>query len=251
MKVKLKKYVLLSLFILATLTAFGAEQPSAQAFLERARNPKSASTYGMFVGVLQHRRRGSEPQEMPIYFGIVIENDMTMGRVLVDGRESYTIRQVKKDGQEGTGFDRDPRDSAILDQMGLRVSDLTMSFLHYKLVRELDGTILSTVAPCRVLLLESPDNQPGGKEFVKVYLEKEHAFPLRAEFFRSTDDKKPFRMMEANGFTKKNDLYYAKTIVIEGPGWRTKVDFDSNTAAVGLYNRSIPPGNILYPELKK
>ena len=246
-----KKYALLSLAAILTLSAFAADEPTAQEFLERARNPKSAETYGMFGGTLQHRRRGEEPMEVPIYFGVIIRNDVTIGRVLADNRESYTIRQDRKSGREGTSIDKDPRNSVILDRVGLRVSDLTMSFLHYKFVKELDSATLSAVVSCRVLLLESPDDQPGGKEYVRVYLEKEHAFPLKAEFLRSPGDKKPFRMMEANGFTKQNDLYYARTILIEAPGLRTKVDFDTKTAIVGLYNNNILPGSILYPKLKK
>ena len=130
----------------------------------------------------------------------------------------------------------------ILDRVGLRASDLTMSFLHYALVRELPETTLSAVVACRVLLLKSPD----GKEHVKVYLEKEHAFPLKAEFFHSPDDKKPFRLMEANGFTKKNDLYYAKTLLIEGPGWRTKVEFFPDFVELGMYDKNNPV-NVFLP----
>ena len=249
-----KKYILLSFAAILTLSGFAAAEPTAQEFLERARNPKSASTYGMFGGTLQHRRRGEEPMEMPVFFGVVIENDETIGRVVVvvaDRKESYTIHQIRKAGREGTSVVSDPRNSEILNRVGLRISDLTMSFLHYKLVKELDGARLSAIVSCRVLLLESPDDQPGGKEYVRVYLEKERAFPLKAEFLRTPGDKKPFRLVEANGFTKKNDLYYARTILVEGPGWRTKVEFEPKTAAVGLYDRTIPKKNILYPELMK
>ena len=246
-----KRYVFLFFAAILALSAFAADEPTAQEFLERARNPKAAETYGMFGGALQHRRRGEEPMEMPVFFGVIIGSDVTIGRVLVDRRESYMIRQDRKAGREGTSVSSDPHDSKILDRVGLRVSDLTMSFLHYKLVKELESTRLSAVVACRVLLLESPDDQPGGKEYVRVYLEKEHAFPLRAEFLRNPGDKKPFRLVEANGFTKKNDLYYARTILVEAPGSRTKVEFDPQAAVVGLYDRTIPPANILYPELKK
>lgn len=242
-----KSLVIASLAAVSAVSAFCAEQPSAQEFLERARNPRSASTYGRFFGTLQHRRRGQEPREMPIYFGIIITYKETLGRILVDNREAYTIRQVRESGRDGTVVMRTPQNAGIMDQVGMRVSDLTMSFLHYKLVKELEGTTLSAVVSCRVLLLESPDDNPGGKEYVKVYLERDHAFPLRAEFFRKPDDKKPFRMVEANGFTKKNDLYYARTFLVEGPGWRTKVEFNPGSAEVGIFDNSTPRGRILSP----
>lgn len=232
--------------VLSAVAASG-ERTSAAEFLQRARNPKSASTYGRFRGTLQHRRRGQDPREMAIYFGIVIKPRETIGRILVDSRESYLIRQAREAGRDGTSVVRDPQNAEILDWVGMRVSDLTMSFLYYKLVKELDETTLSTVVSCRVLLLESPDDTPGGKEYVKVYLEKEHAFPLKAEFFRSPEDKKPFRLVETNGFTQKNDLYYARTILVEGPGWRTKVEFNPDLVELGMFDNTTPQQPILFP----
>ena len=233
------KYAFLSLVAIMTLSAFGAEPPTAQELLDRARNSKRVSTYAKLHGILQHRRRGEEPQEIPIYFGVVIEPHETNAVIwLKDRNEIYTIRQTSA-GRDGTSVESYPQNAGTLNYVGLRVSDLAMSFLHYKLVEELDGATLSAVVSCRVLLLESPDDQPGGKEFVKVYLEKDHAFPLKAEFFKNRDDKKPFRLMEANGFTKKNDLYYAKTILVEAPGLRTKVEFDPRLAEIGLYDKQV------------
>ena len=242
------KNVFLISTLLLTAAAFCAE-PSAQEFLQRARDPKSASTYGMFFGVLQHRRRNQETLEMPIYFGVIIRPESTQGQIIVDRREEYVIRQSRVHGKDGSSVIYDRKKCVVLDRVGLRATDLTMSFLYYKLVRELDGATLNAVVSCRVLLLESPDDNPGGKEYVKVYLEKEHAFPLKAEFFRDQNDKKPFRLMEANGFTKKNDLYFARTILVEGPGWRTKVEFDPDYAELGLYDGNHPVN--VFVEIKK
>lgn len=246
--IRFGKSIFSTLVLLMTATALGAEM-SAQEFLNYARNPKAASTYGMFYGVLQHRRRNQEPQGMPIYFGVIIRPESTQGQIVVDGREEYVIRQSRASGKDGSSVIYDRKNCVTLDRVGLRATDLTMSFLHYKLVKELSGSMLSAVVSCRVLLLESPDDNPGGKEYVRVYLEKEHAFPLKAEFLKHPDDKKPFRMMEANGFTKKNDLYYARTILVEGPGWRTKVEFDPDYAVLGMYDPKHPVN--VFAEIKK
>ena len=111
-----------------------------------------------------------------------------------------------------------------------------------ELVRELERETVSGMVPCRVMLLEARDKS----ESVKVWISAEHGFPLKAEFFKSPEDKKPFRLMEANGFTKKNGLYYAKTILIEGPGWRTKVEFFPDFVELGLYDKSNPV-NVFLP----
>ena len=244
-----RKWFFLPIFAVTALSAFCAETPSAQELLRRARDPKSASTYGRFFGTLQHRRRGQETLEMPLYFGVIIQPERTIGQILVNYRESYMISQNRLAGREGTSVIYDHATCKTLNLVGLRASDLTMSFLHYKLVKELDGAMLNAVVSCRVLLLESPDDNPGGKEYVRVFLEKENAFPLRAEFLKRPDEQKPFRMIEANGFTKKNDLYYARTITVQGPGWRTKVEFEPSQATLGMFDKNNPV-NIFLPVIK-
>ena len=126
-------------------------------------------------------------------------------------------------------------DCVLLDKVGVRASDLTMGFLYYDLDKELPPATLSAVVGCRVLLLKSPD----GGEQVKVYLEKEHAFPLKAEFFRPGETR-PYRTLETSGFTEKNGLYYARSLRIEGPGWRTRIEFDPEKAQLGPYDKQTP-----------
>ena len=207
----------------------------AAAFLERARTPNQASTYAMLDGLLQHRRRDGEMLSAALYFGVIITPERTFGQILVDDRESYILGQSRDARRDGTSVMHSP-DCVILDKVGVRASDLTMSFLYGDLVRELPETTLSAVVRCRVLLLKSAD----GKEFVKVYLEKEHAFPLKAEFFHPGADE-PFRSVETGGFTEKNGLYYAGSLRIEGPGWRTRIEFDRTKAQLGFLDKNSPP----------
>ena len=212
-----------------------APTPDAAAFLERARTPNTASTYAMLDGTLQHRRRDGEMLTVPLYFGVIITPERTFGQILVDGCESYILGQSRDARQDGTSVIHSP-ECVLLDKVGVRASDLTMSFLYYDLVSELSETTLSAVVRCRVMLLKSAD----GKELVKVYLEKEHAFPLKAEFFRP-GEQEPFRSLETGGFTEKNGLYYAGNLRIEGPGWRTRIEFDRDKAQLGFLDKNSPP----------
>ena len=225
--------------VLSVLAVYGiaapGPTPDAAAFLTRARNPNQASTYAMLDGTLQHRRRNGEMLSVPLYFGLIITPERTFGQILVDGRESYILGQSRDARQEGTSVMHSP-DCVLLDKVGVRASDLTMSFLYYDLVRELPETTLSAIVRCRVLLLKSAD----GNELVKVYLEKEHAFPIKAEFFRPGADE-PFRSVETGGFTEKNGLYYAGNLRIEGPGWRTRIEFDRGKAQLGFLDKNSPP----------
>lgn len=233
MKIFSVKHTLVAAVLAAAAMTMAAELPAA-AFLERARNPNGQATYGMLDGTLQHRRRGEETLTIPIYFGVVIMPERTIGQLLVDGRESYILGQSRDARHDGTSVVHSP-DCVLLDKVGVRASDLTMGFLYYDLEKELPNATLSAVVRCRVMLLKSPDTG----ESVKVYLEINHAFPLKAEFFRPGEDCH-FRTLETGGFTEKNGLYYAGSLRVEGPGWRTRIEFDPEKAQIGSYDKKNP-----------
>lgn len=209
----------------------GAEESSAQ-FLDTVRNFRSTGTYSKLSGTIQHRRRGKAVENIPLYFGIIIQNDRFTGQLLIGSRDSLLISQSRKTGSSAVTVLKGS--TAQLDHVGLRATDLTLGFLHGKLIKELPRESLS-MAPCRVLLLESPDK----KEQIKIWISSDHYFPLKAEFFRK-GAKSSYRTLECNGFTKRNDLYYARYINIEGPGWRTRVAFDADSAELGFFDPKNP-----------
>ena len=86
--------------------------------------------------------------------------------------------------------------------------------------------------------LSSPDK----KETVRVFLSKTHYFPLRAEFIRA-GEKDPWRTLETGGFTERNGLYYVRSLRIEGPGWRTRIEFDE--AELGFYKPEAAPKDLI------
>lgn len=223
------------LAVFGLLPCVAGERLPAVQFLERARRPQQRATYAMLDGVLQHRRRGGEALTVPLYFGVIIMPERTIGQLLVDGRENYLLGQSRDARNDGTSVIRSGK-CVILDQVGVRASDLTMGFLYYDLDAELDDETLSAIVGCRVLRLKSPN----GEELVKVYLEKENAFPLKAEFFRPGGEQ-PFRTVETGGFTEKNGLYYSRSLRVEGPGWRTRIEFDPSKAELGWYDINNPP----------
>ena len=106
--------------------------------------------------------------------------------------------------------------------------------------KEFESESLRNLVHCRVFLLDDQHN----KEKIKVWISSEHAFPLKAEFYRYGEDKR-FRELEAGALTKKNELYYVRRLRIEGPGWVTKIDFDGNRADINVLPNPAP--NIFIP----
>jgi len=229
---------LLSFFLIgAEFSAFAREEQPFPAFVEAARHPNSAATFAMLEGTLQHRRKGASTVSVPLYFGIVIQPKRSTGQLIVDGKESYVLGQTREEG--GSTVVRNGAGNGMLDRAGVRASDLTLGFLFYPVVKELDSAVLNGFIPCRVGLFRAPD----GSEEVKIYLSRDYRFPLKAEFFRK-GGAEPYRTLECGGFTQENGIYYARRIRLEGPGWATRIEFDPDRAKVGLYNAANPPAVI-------
>ena len=231
------------LFLLLISSGILTAEESLEAFLDRARHGNTMSTYAMLDGTLQHRRRGEKSLEMPIYFGVMIRPDKSSGQVILDQREACLVGQSHTTGG-ATVIPQGKISTALFDRVGLQVSDLTLGFIYYPVEKELAQAFVGGIVPCRVVRFAVPDH-PG--DTVQVAFSREYAFPLQAEFFHR-GEKKSYRLLEVSGFTKKNDLYYAEQILIEGPGWRTRINFKE--ATLGLLDAAPPSGIIRsLPEL--
>lgn len=236
----MKKLLTFVLLAATVLPLCGAEKElSMQEFMQLARRKNQFATYAKLNGVLQHRRRGQGVVSMPVYFGVILHPDRTVGQLVLDRSEGYMLGQAVNSGL--TSVTPMPgKKSDKLGYVGLRASDLTLSFLFCKPEKEFASENVGGVVPCRVILLDDPKH----KEKIKVWIAREHCFPLQAEFFRY-GEKESYRVLEASGFTKKNELYYVRKLRIEGPGWRTKIDFDADSAEIGKVDFSAPPKIII------
>ena len=233
------------LWMLPVLLLAADNKPlSMEEFISHARGTarrNEQATYAKLHGVLQHRRRGMDDSlTMPIYFGTIIHPERTLGQLVLDEKEGYILSQAQRSGLTVVKPMGDSAKKDKLGFVGVRASDLMMSFLFCKVEKEFESEMLKGIINCRVFLLDDTEN----KEKVKVWISSEHAFPLKAEFYRYGEEKR-FRQLEAGALTKKNELYYVRRLRIEGPGWVTKIDFDGDKAEVDLLPNPAP--NIFIP----
>ena len=229
---------LTALLLIAAFVSGAAEALPLDEFLNRTRNPQPFSSYAMLEGEVQHRRRGEDPQSAPLYFGIILQPERMTGQIVIDGSEGYLLGQTRKGGTASqSAVPQGKSAENRLGRMGIRPSDLTMSFLYYPVEKELPAETVRTV-PCRVVELV----EPNGGERVRVYIARDYFFPLKAEFFLPDNPDAPYRTLEVSSFKKSNDLYYTDELGLYGPGWRTRIRFDK--AEVAPYDPAHPPAVI-------
>lgn len=245
MKTFLMIFVVVLMFFPSMI--MGNEKVSAEEFVARARRSNGQATYARLYGVLQYRsrNRNGKPNPvltMPIYFGTIIHPDRAIAQLILDDNEGYMLSQAQGSGVTTVKPMRKDQ-SDKLGKVGVRASDLVMSFLFCKVEKEFDSELLRGMIKCRVFLLDDEAN----KEKVKVWISSEHAFPLKAEFYKYGESSR-YRELEASALTKKNDLYYVRRIRLEGDGWVTRIDFSADKADVNLLGN--PPQNVFIP-LKK
>ena len=230
--------LLLLLSVICPLFAVDYDKLSMHDFLKMARRSNPTATYAKLNGTLQHQRKGAKLLTVPLYFGIILRPERTAGQIVINKSEGYLLGQSKQAALT-TVTPMKKNQGNLLGYCGVRASDLTMSFLFCKPEKELEPELLSVV-PCRVLLLDNPAD----KEKIKVWISRQHCFPMLAEFTRYGETK-PYRTLEADGFTKKNELYYVRKIRLEGPGWRTRIEFNAGSAEVDKLDPAKPPKVII------
>lgn len=233
------------LLLLAAAFCGAAEKTelSAEAFLDRARYPKTGRSMAALNGIMQYKKQGGAMETVPIYLGLLIEPGKTRGQLILNEEEGYWIDQVLRQSAEGgvtiavRPMRTRPEQSRLL-RYGLNPTDLTMGFLHYDLVRELPSERIKGI-PARVMVLAAK-----GGEAVRAYILRDYYFPLKVEFFADAASaekgKDMRRTLEVGSFRKKNELYYAEVINLRGSDWRSRVTF--NQAEL-----SVPPVGALPP----
>lgn len=236
----MKRLPILFTLIAATLLPAEEKPLPLDAFMQQVRHPNPVATYAALDGTIQHRRGGEPANSKPIYFAVILQPERMTGQIIINGNEGYLIGQTRESGASETSvipMRGANEEHNLLGYMGVRPSDLTMSFLFYPVREELKPDSVKGI-DCRVVLLEAPDKS----EFAKVYIATNYLFPLKAEFLKPGETT-PYRTLEVNSFRKSNDLYYTDELSLYGPGWRTRINFDKS-ADVGPYNAKNPPAII-------
>ena len=221
------KRILILFALLSAVLLPAAEKLPLDEFMQRVRHPNPMATYAALDGRIQHRRSGEAAKSETLYFAVILQPERMIGQTRKTGDSETSVIPMRGTAEE----------NKLLGYMGVRPSDLTMSFLFYPVLKELDSATVKG-AGCRVVLLEAPDKS----EQAKVYIASRYCFPLKAEFFKA-GEKEPYRTLEVNSFRQSNDLYYTDEISLYGPGWRTRINFDKS-ADVGPYDAAKPPAII-------
>lgn len=226
--------IILTLFSVGT--GYGSDKLSSLEFLNRVRHPAGRKTWSMLSGHISHLRRGTKTQSVPIYLGILFSSNRTLAQIVVNKSQAYMVGQQYSTENSSTTVipqNKIGYKKSLLAEFGIKPEDLTMSFIYWKLLRELDETSIKTLN-CRVFALISHDKS----EFVHLYISSTYFFPMKVEWFKAKTTK-PYRTLQVTDFTQKNKIWLVSRIKFYGPGWRSIVDF--NKIKAGLSQNNIPP----------
>lgn len=248
----MKKYLLLFISLLFAWQAAGEkadlDKIGAAEFLELMRRPRGMETWGQMSGRIDHSRRDGKKSSASIYLGTLLTKDRMMSRVIVDEKQGFLIAQSFGGGEAGTSVTpmHDPAaQTDLLGEFGLRAEDLTMSFIYWDFVRELPRETI-TFRTCRVFLLRK-DN-----EYIRLSVNVDYLFPMRVSWYKDKFDEKdsPYRTLEATKFKEVNELWLVTRLQLEGPGWRTRVDFTEANAGYRT-EKDKGPSDLLRGTFKK
>ena len=158
----MKRWMLLLLFAVLAASLFAEEELPLNQFMERVRFPNPTATYAALDGQIQHRRSGESPKSESIYFAVILQPERMTGQIIIGGREGYLIGQTRNSGSSETSvvpMQGSQQENPMLGYMGVRASDLTMSFLFYPVVKELDADSVTVTSPVGKVTLRIIDRE--------------------------------------------------------------------------------------------
>ncbi len=217
----------------------------AEDFLRIARKAPAQETWAKMSGKVQHRRTGAAVLSSDIRLGVRFTPARIIGQLVLDGQEFYNLGQTFADPPRSTrslaGRALDEK-KALLPVFGLTPDDLLLGFLYHNFVRE-DQPEKVSVFYARVLVMQSPET----KEYTRVYISTDYAFPVKAEWFRTMPGEgvEPYRKMEIVSTKEQDGFHVITKLILFGDDWRTRIDFD--TAEAGYAAKSIPADLFLKP----
>lgn len=209
-------------------------------FLAIVRHAPSREIWTKLSGKAQHRRTGEAVLTSTIRLGIRFTPDRIIGQLVLDGTEIYNLGQTLSDPPRATrmlaGRALD-KDKAKLGVFGLSADDLLMGFMYREMVRE-DAMEKVSLYDCRVFTMHADAG-----EFARVAISTDYVFPLRVEWFKKDPgafpQEKPYRTLEIVSIQEiRKDFVLISKLRLDGPGWRTRIDFDELDA--GYASDSIP-----------
>lgn len=211
----------------------------AKNFLFAVRQHRGVDTWAELKGEVVHQRRGVPIKKSPIAFAIRFAATQLFAKILIGKNEGYTIGLfTASDTKRRISIipmnEKQTNSTSLLKYYGIRPEDLTMSFLYWDLVEELNSVNIS-MQTCRVFKLKSIEKN----EIAIVYISEKYLFPLKVEWLKEQETK-PYRTMNVSSFKKVNGLWLIDEITLFGPGWRTKITF--NTCNAGTVKEGIPKG---------
>ena len=246
-----KSFLILALAAILALPSFAEgpktpirDLPTAD-YLNLVRHPHGRESWAKLDGTLTHRRKGADDVESKIFMGILFTPERTLAQIVVDGGEAYRVGQgydVSPDSTDVKMLSK-PKDGEkpLLSRIGLRAQDIAMSFLFWNARLELPRDSAKG-QDCRVFIFDSPDKT----ESVKAFISADACFPIRAEWMKNGEEK-PYRTMEIDSIKHEGDFYLPGSLLLYGPGWKTKIEFDEISAG---YSKDGLPAD-LFPEKKQ
>ncbi|MCF7790974.1 MAG: hypothetical protein K9L78_01090 [Victivallales bacterium] len=237
----------LFLFISVVCTARNYKQKAikpAPLFLKNLRASRPLNTWADMKGDIIQKRRIKDREykilKSKIKVGILFTKIQAVAMIKLtytgpDGTESekYKVGQPY-DGSPSTVLTEDFQENSVIGDYGISPDDFTMTFLYWKLLDlKQNRTVSVKGLKCRVLTLANSEKT----EYVKIFASIEYRYPLKVEWFKA-EDEKPYRTMVIESFTRDGELGGPDKIIVTGPGWKTKIDFEN--VKFGYRKKGIP-----------
>ncbi|WDE97511.1 hypothetical protein PQO03_16915 [Lentisphaera profundi] len=214
------------------VTAGAAEDRSkmkTEAFLDLSRKAMIGDSWFKMKGNINTRPKTGKRARYPFVLSVLMREDSLIVRTKL---KDDAIKVEYKFGDLHQTKILESSDKKLYDQLQLRPGDFSLSFMYWDLMKEYSSESLGLARiKCRVFLLADPDKD----EYAKVWISEKYLGPVKVMWKTgSLDFDKPDRILQFEGFTKKNNRSMPKEAYFKNPYGDMQIKFNEHDGDYGL-----------------
>jgi len=202
---------------------------STESFVALARKALIGESWLKMKGNINTRPKEGKRARYPFILTALMRKDSLVVKTKL---EDSVMKVAYSFGDAHSTKELESKNKELYDKLQLRPGDFSLSFMYWDLMKEYDVEHLGLARiKCRVFLLADPDEN----EYAKVWISEKYLGPVKVMWKTgSLDFDKPDRLLQFEGFTKKNNRSMPKEAYLKNAFGDMQIKFNEHEGDYGL-----------------
>jgi hypothetical protein len=222
-------YLLVLLFSISSFAQEDRSKMTTESFIELAREALIGESWMKMKGNINTRPKKGKRARYPFTLAALMRKESLVVKTKL---KEDVVKVAYSFGEVHETKELESKSKELYNLLQLRPGDFSLSFMYWDLMKEYDVDHLGLARiKCRVFLLADPDND----EYAKVWISEKYLGPVKVMWKTgSLNFDKPDRLLQFEGFTKKNNRSMPKEAYLKNTFGEMQIKFNEHDGDYGV-----------------